>query len=365
MALAVWSTPRGEEASELVAEPSPSAALPRPVAPPAAVPKADMPTRPPLAEAPFNTRQARAHQDAWAKFLAIPVERMNSVGMNMVLIPPGTFLMGSAPQEINAAKEMAKAAGASPGNLKPLEQEGPRRHVTLTKPFLCSSTEVTVAQYEAFVRETGYQSTSAKKGAEAATKGASGSSKDPSDGAPPSHPATHVTWYDAQAFCNWLSARDGFAPAYPQAKWWVERANLPAGYRLPTEAQWEFACRAGTTSIYFFADHDRFLSQYVVVGTKNGPVSAVAEKRANAFGLFDMLGNAQEFTQDGMEPYTDEAAINPEVPVSDMVATRGSAMQPPYTQYRSAGRRPSSPKNAVSYVGFRVVRPLDAAPTNP
>jgi formylglycine-generating enzyme required for sulfatase activity len=145
---------------------------------------------------------------------------VKSLGMKLAPIPPGKFLMGSADTE--------------PGRLPP---EGPQHEVVLTHPFYLGVHEVTVGQFRAFVRETGYR-TDAEQGGGANRQFLDGSLKqdpqvnwhNPSFEQTDEHPVVDVTWNDAVAFCRWLSQKE------------------VRDYGLPTEAEWEYACRAQTTT---------------------------------------------------------------------------------------------------------------------
>ena len=186
------------------------------------------PSVPPLAVAPYDAAQARQHQEAWAKHLGVPVEYTNSLGMKFRLIPPGEFLMGSADNE----------AGAS-------LNEKPQHQVRLTRPMLMGLHEVTVGQFRNFIEATSYKTEAETSGLGAnywdVTQFRMIQNSDITWARPPfkqadDYPVCCVTWNDAQKFCEWLSRKDGRA------------------YVLPTEAQWEFACRAGSSTPVPFGD---------------------------------------------------------------------------------------------------------------
>jgi formylglycine-generating enzyme required for sulfatase activity len=229
------------------------------------------------AMAPFSAEEAQQHQQRWADYLGVPVEYENSIGMKLVLIPPGQFRMGSEHQ------------------------------VTLTSPFYVGKHEVTVDQFKEFVKDSGYQ-TEAEKG------GRGGSVHNPKTGrredmrdhswrAPgysqdETHPVVMVTWNDAVAFCSWLGERTGRT------------------YRLPTEAEWEFTCRAGTTtawptgeaqeSLRGFANlADQRLTRESVVKASTAPwddghayTAPVGTFRPNGFEIHDIVGNVWEWCRD-------------------------------------------------------------------
>jgi formylglycine-generating enzyme required for sulfatase activity len=321
------------------------------------------PPGPPRADAPFDAKQARTHQEAWAKFLGIPVETTNSLGMKLVLIPPGTFTMGSSPEEQAIARQLAEANGVAKAQIAWIDDEGPQHHVTITKPFLMGATEVTVSQFAAFVEATKFVTGAEHKAASGGK--VPGTWKEPKYSSSRNDPVTFVSWYDASSFCNWLSASEKFSPVYAAAEQAYRKPNIGAdGYRLPTEAQWEFACRAGTTTAYYFGNDSNELPRYAVLALdRTNLLSPVGQKLPNAWGLFDMHGNAQEWTQCTEQPYTAEPVVDPELFGNDTVISRGSTLNGT-AQYRSAARRHSQARAAFAYFGFRVVRNLEiqAAP---
>ena len=116
-------------------------------------------------------------------------------------------------------------------------------------------------------------------------------------------PAVGATWYDAVEFCNRLSGREGYRPCYRRyfGRWVCNwRAD---GYRLPTEAEWEYACRAGTTTRYSFGDDSARLERYAWYDKSTGPYE-VARKAPNPWGLYDMHGNVWDWCWDWYKPYS-------------------------------------------------------------
>jgi formylglycine-generating enzyme required for sulfatase activity len=190
------------------------------------------------------------------------------VTMRFVLIRPGKFVMGSPIAERGRDRN-----------------EGPQHEVAITKPFYLGVTEVTQAQYEA-VMET-----------------------NPSKFRGPTNPVDAVEWKDAAEFCRKLSEKMGKA------------------FRLPTEAEWEYACRAGTSARYFFGDSDNALAEYVWwhANSENKP-HPVGQKKPNAWGLYDMLGNVLEWCADRSGSYPSEACVDPQGPDSGSArVTRGGS----------------------------------------
>jgi len=300
---------------------------------------------PPLAKAPFDAAQAKAHQEAWAKHLGIEVETPNSVGMKMVLIPPGEFMMGSTDEQVGAVTKVEEVK-ADQGTKDRIEKaERPRHNVVITKPFSMSATEVTVAQFKKF-SATGYL-TEAERAAQNDPTVKSYLSAGGDD-----LPAAYINWNDAVAYCQWLSTQE------------------MRMYRLPTEAEWEYACRAGTTTQYSFGDDHNELSKYGwhnnnAVG-KSHPVGMLLP---NGFGLFDMHGNLYEWCGDYYDEkwYSTSSSNNPNGPsAGSHRVIRGGYWNLSAPHCRSAYRYNPTPPHSH---GFRCVAEIDlstaATPTPP
>ena len=300
-------------------------------------------TAPSRAVAPFNAAQARAHQEAWARHLGTEVETVNSVGQTMILIPPGEFLMGSTDEQVAEALKVADEIQTDQATKDRIQKsEGPQHKVVITKPFLLSATEVTVGQFKKF-SATGYV-TETEKGAQDDPKAKTYLSVESDD-----FPAGYITWNDAVAYCNWLS----------------EQENRT--YRLPTEAEWEYACRAGTTTQYSFGDDYNELPKYgwhnTNAGGKSHPVGTLLP---NPFGLFDMHGNLLESCGDYFDEqwYVSSAPNDPDGPsVGSSRVKRGGYWSHNASYCRSASRVGSSPTYRASDHGFRCVLELPAPPT--
>ena len=241
---------------------------------------------------PSMREKAKEHQAAWAKHLGVPAEITNSIGMNLALIPPGEFDMGSTPEEAAWVVERFKE------NDNNRVQETPRHRVKITKPFYLGMYHVTQAEYEKvmgmnpsrFTEKQVDASTfkpplsegDAKNRLDAREKVAG---KDTSR-----YPVEFVTWDECVEFCRKLSA----IPA--------ERA---AGrvYRLPTEAKWEYACRAGTTTQWYCGDDEsRTADAAWSCHNAGGMTHPVGEKNPNAWGLYDMHGNAYQWCARLVQP---------------------------------------------------------------
>jgi formylglycine-generating enzyme required for sulfatase activity len=175
-------------------------------------------------------------------------------------------------------------------------------------------------------------------------------------------PVRGVTWMDAIAFCNQASDAEGLPRYYT-----LRRGNVVAGtgpgYRLPTEAEWEHACRAGSRTSYFFGDSAADLDDYAWYesNSENRPWP-VGEKRANAFGLHDILGNVWEWCWDrydrdyyGRSPLTDPTGPDR----GDMRVIRGGSYHSSESHLRSGARFKFDPQLEMPFIGFRVVRNLE------
>jgi formylglycine-generating enzyme required for sulfatase activity len=264
-------------------------------------------------------------------------EATNSVGMKFRLIPGGQFMMGC---------EERGGAG-----------EGPVHRVTIGEPFYLGVHEVTQAQYEEVM------------------------GSNPSGFRGPNRPVECVSWHDAQEFCRRLSVREG------------------AEYRLPTEAEWEYACRAGSTTDYCFGDYypsglrygdhpidyspsalDEY-AWYRYNSGRGGPRQCwdtkarmwhvyvrgqrthdVGQKKPNAWGLCDMHGNVREWCHDWCGPYTAEAQTDPKGPAEriDLLGrvARGGSWSSSALDCHSACRSAMDPARGSSSIGLRVARSL-------
>jgi predicted Zn finger-like uncharacterized protein len=249
----------------------------------------------------------------------------NSIGMTLKLIPAGMFFMGSS-------KDLDPQAG---------DDEIPRHEVRISRAFYFGVTEVTQGQYRDVMEES------------------------------PSHfegsddlPVEHISWLDAVKFCNVLSAKEGLAPFYRIEG---DEVSVPdwkgAGYRLPTEAEWEYAGRAGSggAGVYSFGDDAGQLGRYAWYDANaDSKTRPVGQKSPNAFGLFDMHGNVWEWCWDGYAPYDAKVAVDPVGPLlraASRVVRGGSWSNEPHG-CRSANRDRLAPDFRGNYgrLGFRVAR---------
>ena len=258
---------------------------------------------------------------------------VNSIGMKLAPIPPGKFLMGSPEGE--------KAQGKDE-----LQQE-----VELTHPFYLGVYDVTVGQFKMFVKETDYQ-TEAEKG-QGAWLFANGSWQsdplanwqNPGFDQNDDHPVVCVSWNDAKAFCNWLSRKE------------------KRKYQLPTEAQWEYACRAGTTTAYSFGDDPKDLGDYAWYSDNAGwRIHPVGEKKPNPWGLYDMHGNVWQWCQADYGPYPSKDVIDPINTIKgsiDARVSRGGSWDGNAGWCRAAARPGRTPGYRLNNLGLRVCIRLD------
>lgn len=218
-------------------------------------------------------------------------------------IPAGSFTMGSDP---------------SRGS----RDEHPPRLVTITRPFLLARTPVTNAQYRDFVAAKGVNPPMSFSVAKL-----SGDQQ----------PAVGISWHDAQAFCSW------------------------AGFRLPTESEWEYACRAGSTTDYWYGDSAERLGQWAwYVENSDMQTAMVAQKPANPYGLFDMHGNVFEWCQDWLGDYASaplDGSANGDA-TSGKRVLRGGSWFVDALHCRSASRRGRQPGSRGGEVGFRPAQAL-------
>jgi len=281
----------------------------------------------------------------------------NSLGMKMVRIPPGAFVMGSSESDI--AWAMTTLAQNLPLSL---ENEYPFHKVRISRPFFISETEVTVEQFQKFVQATGYITDAEEAGGGQSfdTRANRFEQKDGSSWKKPgwtpsgNEPVTMVSWFDAQAFVEWITAKD----------------KLP--YKLPTEAQWEYAARGNLPMCQFpwgdsvpdglranYADRntdfdwrDRDASD----GYKY--VAPVGGYEANKFGLYDMAGNVTEWVRDyySEDYYRYTPEVDPEGPGhGENRLTKGGDWSAGAASLRCAFRGWSRPDLAFNNTGFRVI----------
>jgi formylglycine-generating enzyme required for sulfatase activity len=256
------------------------------------------------------------------------VELPGGVKLELAFIPAGTFWMGS-PDGIGD------------------DDERPRHQVTLTRPYWLGLTPVTQAQWAAV----------------AATLPSLNASPSLFHGA--DRPVEQVSWDDARAWCNALSACLGLRPAYPTLTD-PDAIDWSAGARLPTEAEWERACRAGTDSAWNFGDVEQSLDLHAWFRrNSHRETKQVGKFRPNRWGLYDFHGNVWEWCWDSAyRRYTSEPAVDPRLPPSASGArcARGGSFGYSAVRCRSAYRYNGGPAGRTQDLGIRVVVPAPATP---
>jgi sulfatase modifying factor 1 len=315
---------------------------------------------PALLVGPFKEEQIAESRKAWSRYAQIDEQATNLAGQTMLLVPPGEFLMGSTSEQI------AQMAQFDPKWKKETaKSEQPPHRVRISHPFYLAAHEVTRGQFARFVRATGYKTVCERAGGQGAgVDAASGKFKVDRKfnwhitgfAQDDSHPVINVSWRDAMAFCTWLTWQEGKI------------------YRLPSEAEWEYACRAGTTSLFASGDDPDSLATMANVADESAKAkfpswhsikardgyiftAPVGSFRPNAFGLFDMHGNVREFCGDwhADDYYAKSAESDPQGPPSGTNhVVRGGAWTSNAVDCRSASRGATKPTSAGLSMGFRV-----------
>jgi eukaryotic-like serine/threonine-protein kinase len=266
---------------------------------------------------------------------------VGSVGMTLVRVPAGEFWMGSNPGDADA---------------QPIEL--PRHRVRISRPFYLAEKEVTVGQFRKYIEATGNKTSAEKPAAGGGQVGGwlfdmklnrreqrpdlnwrhPGGKRQQSE----DEPVVQVSWSDAVAFCEWLAGEE----------------RRP--FRLPTEAEWEYACRAGSEARWCFGDDPAMLDQFAW-NSRNADQAfhPVGTRKPNAFGLFDMHGNAWEWCLDEFGTYQAGPAVDPKGPPrkSNRVLRGGSIGRDKVDKTRSASRLSNPAESSYYSYGFRVCSP--------
>ncbi len=316
---------------------------------------------------------------------------INTLGMRFVQIPAGRFRMGSDEPVEALARDFPQLERR---RFEELKEESPPHAVRITRAFWIGQTEVTVGQFRRFLQASGYRPESVADGTggygyNPAYDPAASARGDAFEGRDPryswqkpgfaqgdDHPVVNVTWHDAAALAAWLGATEGHR------------------YRLPTEAEWEYACRAGTTTRWPHGDDPQALARQANVfdqaaapywprwraqalGGDDGHAftAPVVQYPANAFGVHDMVGNVWEWVSDwhADDAYAQAPLADPQGPARGSVKVRRGGSWHTWPLYaRCAYRNWNAPDTRYTLVGMRLVRELDegeapaqAAPRKP
>ena len=235
-----------------------------------------------------------------------PKEVVNRIGMKLLLIPAGTFTMGS------------------PASEKDRDDDETQHEVTLSKPFYMGRTEVTQGQWKKVM------GTEPWKGKSLVEEG-------------DDYPAVYISWDDAVAFCRKLSDMEGRT------------------YRLPTEAEWEYACRGGTKAAFSFGGDEADVGKYAWFDGNAWEINEkyahrVKQKRPNPFGLHDMHGNVWEWCSDWYDDYPSTPLRDPQGPDSGSFRVlRGGSWSSVPSSVRCAYRNDFTPEYRYDFFGFRLV----------
>lgn len=302
---------------------------------------------------PSTLPQASTRQKQWAERLQVPRTITNSLGMTLALIPPGEFLMGSSQEEVSELIKRNNSRQVSKVWNLLIQSEIPKQKIQIAIPFYFGATEVTIGQFRQFVEDTGYRTHTQNNQNKHSwgliqdkwIKTNQSSWKNLGEFTPTEDcPVVNVCYNDAVHFCEWLSKKS------------------QENYRLPTEAEWEYACRADSSSRWFFGDQLKLLDSYVWFrfNSVNG-MRPVGQKKANAFGLFDIYGNVEEWCSASDELNTNRASLSSRSSgpkFKERLFVRGGSFDHHWSQTRSACRRWHFATYCKYNCGFRVVMAL-------
>jgi len=303
---------------------------------------------------PFDADEAKRRQQETAEVLGQPVELTNSIGMKLKLVPAGEFVMGSA----KSPQEIVRMFDLDEGDAKQLSDEQSQDEVRITKPFYLGVHEVTLGQFLKFYHAAKYKTEAERDGK--GGRGWRGGRLEQRKAFVPwswgfsdqtmDHPVVNVTWNDAVAFCEWLSRKEDET------------------YRLPSHAEWEYACRAGTATTYYHGDDPEGLARvgnvadatakarfidWPTISARDGYVftAPVGSFRSNAFGLSDMHGNVFEWCHGRRSLWFSLRTRSPQ-----RFPVRGGSWIVDAWHCRSASRYVESHDFRHCHLGFRVAR---------
>ncbi|HTU27482.1 MAG TPA: formylglycine-generating enzyme family protein [Pirellulales bacterium] len=312
-----------------------------------------------------RSRDTRARRGECREPLRPAFQTVNCLGMRLSCVPAGEFSMGNheTADSLAAAFPLYEAQ-----RISELADELPLHRVRITRPFLLGTTAVTRGEFRAFVAATGYRTQAERDGqggwgyrpltSDFTGRLARFAWHDAGFDQDDRHPVVNVSWHDAQAFCRWLSRMEG------------------RRYRLPSEAQWEFACRAGTRSRYHTGDDpEQLLSAANLFDARCAPwfpeweafalrgddgfafTAPVGSFAPNSLGLHDMHGNVWEWCHDwyGAEYYRRSPIDDPTGPATGAVRVRRGGSWHTWPLYaRSSYRNWNRPDSRYLLLGFRV-----------
>lgn len=288
---------------------------------------------------PFDVRDAKSRQKETAERIGHPIAFVDGMNMKFRLIPAGEFMMGSPKSEPDRRSDELQ------------------HHVRITMPFYLGCHEVTVAQFDAFVDDTGYVTEAEKDGGSFVLDletgeyrlAADANWKHPDFTENPDLPVVCVTATDAVAYCKWAQRREGVQ------------------YRLPTEAEWEYACRTGSQKPWSCGSHHDTLGRFAHFGMHGSRDQStltpypVGRLKKNAWGLYDTHGNVSEWCTDWYASgyYARSETDDPTGPEKGIFGVhRGGAWTDPPGGLRSAKRSSRIRTQSAFDLGFRVVREI-------
>lgn len=317
-------------------------------------------------------------QSVWAQ--SFPLVSTNSLGMNFVRIPAGEFMMGSGESPSELKRDFPQIEIK---RLEELQDEQPLHRVKISKSFDLGQTEVTRKQFAAFLSLSGYVPESIKdrtggygysaphdrnradKDDAFLGRDPAYSWRNPGFDQTDDHPVLNVTWHDAMAMATWLSQKEG------------------VHYRLPTEAEWEYACKAGANQRFFHGNDPQALVSWAnlfdastasywirwkdqaLKGHDGFPfTSPVASYPANAFGLHDMLGNVWEWVSDYYDEdyYQTSPAVDPTGPLTGNNKVRRGGSWHTWPIYaRCSYRNLNRPESRYTLLGMRLLREVNSS----
>ncbi len=297
------------------------------------------------------------------RIVNLPTDFLSASGIEFRLIEPGVFMMGN---DASVDEIMAKYPGGQEKSLN----LSTRRRVSLTKRFYLAKRPVTVADFRRFVEATGYKTTAEQKGS---ARGVDANGvwidapglnwQEPGFQQSSKNPVVCVSFYDAIAYVNWLNAASSDEPDL----------GCKPRYVLPTESQWEYAARAGTTTEFFWGDEASDGAQYLNAADDSGSAtgrkwsaafpfddgyvatSPVGSFKPNAWGLYDMLGNVWEWCSDRFGVYASNAVVDPQgAALGEYRVLRGGGWDAAPALARCAYRGANLPGACNTNYGFRV-----------